>query len=435
MVGRSGRRADAKDHGMKVSVVGAGYVGVVTGLCLASTGNRVDCIEKDIGKVKSLNSGKPPFHEDGLGSLLEGNLRKGRFRALQSIMEGRDADVFLICVGTPSRRDGSLDIRNVRSAATDVGRAIRGRGGYPIVVLKSTVPPGTLESVLTHVLERSSGKRSGDGFGLASNPEFLREGNAIEDFLHPDRIVIGTHDDRAFGALSSLYRGIDAPLLRTSPTAAEMIKMASNAFLAARVSLINEIGNVCKGLGVDVREVAEGVGLDRRIGKEFLRAGCGFGGSCFPKDVRGLAAVAREHGIEPRMMDAIVGVNEAQPLRAVELLSRRMGIRGSRICVLGLAFKPGTDDVREAPSLKVVKELLRRGAEVRVHDYQAMDIFRKLVPEAASCRTVEECVRKSDAVLILTEWPGYADPSLYGDKLVIDGRGAVRTSNYEGVCW
>jgi UDPglucose 6-dehydrogenase len=233
----------------------------------------------------------------------------------------------------------------------------------------------------------------------------------------------------------SLYSGIDAPVVRVTPPAAEMIKLASNAFLAAKVSMINELGNVCKELGIDVREVAEGVGMDKRIGPDFLRAGCGFGGSCFPKDVKGLAAVAREKGIEPLMLDSIIDVNEKQPLRMVELLERHVKIEGSRIGVLGLAFKPGTDDVREAPSLRIVKELLRRGAKVYVHDYKAMDVFRKEVQMVTFCRTPKECVKLSDAVLIVTEWPGYSDPSLYGDKLVIDGRGVTRTSLYEGVCW
>jgi UDPglucose 6-dehydrogenase len=428
-------RATKKVERTKVSVIGAGYVGLVTGLCLADMGFEVVCIDAMSDKVHALSASTMPFHEEGLEAMLKRNLSSGRFRASSDMKGVEGTDITFICVGTPSRRDGTLDTRDVVSAASGVGRTIRKKDGYHVVAVKSTVPPGTLESQVIPKLERQSGKRHGEGFGAASNPEFLREGSAVQDFLHPDRIVIGTRDMMAYSAMLSLYSGIDAPLVRVTPPAAEMIKLASNAFLAARVSLINEIGNLCKELDIDVREVAEGVGMDRRIGKDFLRAGCGFGGSCFPKDVKGLAAMARQQGIDPFMLDSVVDVNEEQPLRMLKLLERHLRIKGSRIGVLGLAFKPGTDDVREAPSLKIVKELLRRGAEVFVHDYEAMDNFRQLVPDVKFCRTPEECVRRSDALLIVTEWPGYSDPSLYGDKLVIDGRGVTRTNEYEGVCW
>jgi len=432
---RRTNKASARAPGARVSVIGAGYVGLVTGLCLADMGCEVVCIDIDQEKVDSLNSSATPFHEQGLEVMLQRNLRLKRFRASHEIGDVAGTEVTLVCVNTPSRRDGSLDIKGVLSAASEIGKAISKKDGHHVVAVKSTVPPGTLESQVIPILERRSGKRHGEGFGAASNPEFLREGSAVKDFLRPDRIVIGTRDERAYSAMLSLYSSIDAPVVRVTPPAAEMIKLASNAFLAARVSMINELGNVCKELGIDVREVAEGVGMDRRIGQDFLRAGCGFGGSCFPKDVKGLAAVAREKGIEPLMLDSIIDVNEKQPLRMVELLERHMKIEGSRIGVLGLAFKPGTDDVREAPSLRIVKELLRRGAKVYVHDYKAMDVFRKEVQMVTFCRTPKECVKLSDAVLIVTEWPGYSDPSLYGDKLVIDGRGVTRTSLYEGVCW
>ena len=411
-------------------------MGLVTGLCLAESGFEVVCIESIRERVSALNSSTVPFHEDGLGTLLRSNLRSKRFIASNDMRSIKRTDMTLVCVGTPSRPDGSLDTKEVLSAASQIGRIIRDKPDYHVVAVKSTVPPGTLESKVIPLIERESGKKHGEeGFGAASNPEFLREGNAVHDFLHPDRIVIGTREHRAFGALSDLYAPIDAPMIKVTPPAAEMIKLASNAFLAAKVSLINEIGNVCKELGIDVREVAEGIGMDRRIGPDFLRAGCGFGGSCFPKDVKGLAEVTRRNGVEPLMLDSIIEVNEGQPLRMVELLERHMKIKGGKIGILGLAFKPGTDDVREAPSLRIAKELLRKGAKLYVHDFQAMDGFRREVPKAITCGSPEDCVRLSDAILVLTEWPGYADPSLYGDKLVIDGRGVTKTKEYDGVCW
>jgi UDPglucose 6-dehydrogenase len=429
------RKKPSSRSNMKVSVLGAGYVGLVTGLCLADMGKEVVCFDKIQDRVDALNDGLSPIHEKGLDGLLKKHLRTGRFQASCNINDIKDTNVTFICVGTPSRKDGSLDLSNVVVAVEDIAGAIKSKKAYHVIALKSTVPPGTVDGIVIPEMERCSGKKRGKGFGVVSNPEFLREGSAVEDFRNPDRIVIGTDDARARSVMLALYSEIESPVVLVTPSAAEMIKLASNAFLAARISLINEVGNICKTLDIDVREVAHGVGLDKRIGPDFLRAGCGFGGSCFPKDVRGLSALAREKGIEPVILDGLLKVNEAQPIRMIQLLEKHMSIEGKSIGVLGLAFKPFTDDIREAPSLKIVRELLSRGAKVMVHDYQAMDNFRREIPEVRFCKTPQECIELSDAVLLVTEWPGYATPSLYEDKLIIDGRGAIRTRNYEGICW
>jgi len=410
-------------------------VGLVTGLCLAELGHRVTCVDVVEEKVDSINSGVSPIFEIGLDELLERHLEAGSFRASTDRSMVTETDITFVCVGTPSRDDGSLDLTYLEEAAGDLGEMIRGKEEYHLVVVKSTVMPTTTERVVLPILEARSGKTAGEDFGVAMNPEFLKEGTAVEDFMNPDRVVIGALDERSAGTLRTLYSGFGCPVLEVDLSTAEMIKVASNAFLAAKVSFINEIGNLCKDMDIDVREVAVGMGHDGRISPHFLRAGCGFGGSCFPKDVRGLAAESRERGIEPVMLDALLRVNDRQPERLVEILESRMDIRGRRIAVLGLAFKPGTDDIRESRVIPLVKMLLARGAEVLCHDPRAMDNFRKVMPDVTFYPSAEECVRDSDAVVIATEWASFSDPEMYGDKLVIDGRGIVHTENYEGICW
>jgi UDPglucose 6-dehydrogenase len=328
-----------------------------------------------------------------------------------------------------------MDLMAVKRAAEDVGKALRKKSEYHVVVVKSTVVPTTTETVILPALERASGKKAGREFGLAVNPEFLKEGSAVKDFMKPDRVVIGALDKVSAKAVRTLYASFDCPIVKVDLSTAEMIKVASNAFLAAKISFINEIGDICKTLGIDVRDVAKGMGYDKRIGAQFLRAGCGFGGSCFPKDVSGLASEARRRGLDPVMLDSILEVNKTQPLKMIELLEKHMDVKGKKIAVLGLAFKPDTDDIRDARSKVIVKELLRKGAKVRCHDPKAMENFRREFPKLDYCSSPMECVRGSDAVMIITEWPEYADPGLYGSKLIIDGRGVVRTKNYEGICW
>ncbi len=420
---------------MRISIVGTGYVGLVTGLCFAELGNEVVCIDVVPAKVETIQQGHSPIYEPGVEELLERHLRSGRFHATLDMTEAASTDITFIAVGTPSREDGSLDLRHVASAAEELGEVLANKEGYHVVVVKSTVTPTTTSQVIGPILERASGKLIGKELGLASNPEFLKEGMAVKDFMEPDRVVIGASDQRAADVVKTLYSSFECPILVVPVDTAEMIKVASNSFLATKISFVNEVGNICKDMGIDMRQVAEGMGLDRRIGPLFLRAGCGFGGSCFPKDVAGLAAEAEQRGLEPRLMRAALDVNAAQPGRLLEILDRRMEVKGSTIAVLGLAFKPFTDDIREASSLKVVEGLIERGAMVRCYDPKAMDNFRKKYPQLHYCTSAEDCVSGSDAVIIVTEWPEFARPDLYGDRLVVDGRGVVKTPNYEGICW
>jgi UDPglucose 6-dehydrogenase len=423
---------------MKISIVGAGYVGLATGVGFASMGHSVICVDVDAERVRKLNRGEPPIYEPMLEEHLRRALEENRFEATTELGRAiRQSEVIFICVGTPSKSDGSMDPVFIEQASRDIGQAMRDRGGYPVVAVKSTVVPGTTEGVVIPLLERNSGKRAGAGFGVCVNPEFLREGQALSDFFNPDRVIIGELDGRSGDTLHQLYRDFKCPILRTDLRTAEMIKYASNAFLAAKISFINEIGNICKRLGIDVYEVARGMGLDRRISSHFLNAGIGFGGSCFPKDVRALMARARELGYEPRLLEAVMALNEDQPLRLLELLRKHLPhLRGRRIGVLGLAFKPGTDDVREAPSIRIVGELLREGAAVKAYDPKAMDNFRRIFPQLQYCGRAEE-VLDSDAVLILTEWEEFRRLD-YSGKVVIDGRRieeARKARVYEGVCW
>lgn len=407
----------------------------MTGLCYCEIGHEVLCVESDIEKMKSLRRGRSPIREAGVDGLLDKHLRSRRLRISGDTSDLDGTDFTFICVGTPLKKDGSLDLSAVREAAASIGEAIAVKEGHHIVVVKSTVPPTTTEELVLHSLETSSGKKAGRDFGLAVNPEFMKEGSAVEDFMKPDRIVIGGLDERSVEMVRGIYSSFTCPFVEVDLSTAEMIKVASNAFLASKVSFMNEIGNLCKVLGIDVRGVARGMGYDRRIGMEFLSAGCGFGGSCLPKDVSGLAFEARKRGQRPYLLESILKVNALQPLRMIQLLERHIDPKGRKVAVLGLAFKPNTDDIRDARSKIVVEELLRRGAAVKCHDPEAMDNFRKEFPDLEYCSSAKKCVRGSDAVMIVTEWPEYADPSLYGSKLVIDGRGVVRTENYEGICW
>ena len=419
---------------MYVSIIGTGYVGLVSGVCFAELGHRVLCVDTVKAKVESINSGTPPIFEEGLEEMLRRHLAAGSFRATADYSEVPDTDITFLCVGTPSHEDGSLDLKYLLKATEDLGKALAGKRGRHTVVVKSTVPPNTTRDVVGPLLLKTSGRSAGD-LGLAMNPEFLKEGMAVKDFLNPDRVVIGASDERTYDVVASLYERLQAPMLRTDLSTAEMIKMASNAFLAARISLVNELGNLCKSLGLDFREVARGVGMDPRVGPLFLKAGCGFGGSCFPKDVRSIRAQARSLDVRTDMLDATLSVNERQPRKVIELLEKRTEVYGSTVAVLGLAFKPGTDDIREASSLTVVAELLRKGAKVRTYDPQAMDNFRRQFPQITYCASAKECLKGADSALILTEWQEFSDPALYGSMLVVDGRGVTKTNNYEGICW
>ena len=422
---------------MKISIVGCGYVGCVTGVCFADMGNEVTLVDVDSDKVDFINEGRSPIYEPGLEALMQKN--RERVRATTNLRAAiHDTDITFVAVGTPSNADGSIDLTYVFRVCEEIGEVLREKEDFHIVIIKSTVFPGTTDDRVRHILEYTSGKKAGVDFGLGSNPEFLREGNAVHDFLSPDRIVIGADDPRTADALKALYASIDSRVLVASSRTAEMIKYTSNAILATKISFANEIGNLCKTIGIDSGDVFLGVGMDSRVSPAFFRTGIGFGGSCFPKDVRALVAGARAHGEDLRILDAVLKTNESQPLRLLALLKKHIpDLDGKTIGVLGLAFKPDTDDIRESRALPVITGLLSSGAGVIAYDPAAMDNFRRVFPQITYASSAG-AVLEADAVLILTEWKEFEDLD-YRGRIVIDGRRLEaprrQAAIYEGVCW
>ena len=444
---------------MNVSVVGSGYVGLVTATCLADRGHRVTCVDIDAGKVARINDADAPIHEPGLDELLDRNVQEGRLRATTDLRRAvHDSELSMIAVGTPYVGD-SIDLTAVKEASRQIGAALGELDRYHTVVVKSTVVPGTTDDVVAPLLAESSGGRPGEDFGVGMNPEFLREGEAVGDFMDPDRLVLGGIDDRTHRTLDELY-GVfpEVDRLFTTNKTAELIKYTANSLLATLISFSNEIGNLAAELdGVDVVEVMEGVHLDRRLSPiledgerirpgvlHYLEAGCGFGGSCFPKDVRALVAHARQARAPMEILDAVVKVNERQPGRVVDLLRKHHDpLRGVSVAVLGLAFKPGTDDVRESPALPVVEELVAEGADVRAYDPVARETARAALGDdgVTYADSMEACVEEAQAVLLLTAWEEFGRlPELLQDRaeppLVVDGRRFLdrdRVARYEGI--
>jgi len=425
---------------MRISVVGGGYVGLVSAVCFAELGHEVNLIEIDQMKVNAINQGRPTIYEKGLDEMLSAHADRNLV-ASSSYESIPDAKVTLICVGTPPGSDGAADLSMIGSAAKSIGMALRDCVGYHIVAVKSTVPPGTTEKLVKPAVLKYSGKAdSSTDIGFVMNPEFLREGLAVSDFMNPDRIVVGSSDQKAGDIFQEVYSGLEAPLVRTSLTAAEMIKYTSNAFLATKISFSNEIGNVCKRLGIDVYEVMKGVGLDHRINPHFLNAGAGFGGSCFPKDVSALMHLARDVGEEPVLLNAVVEINDRQPMRMIELLEKRVGdLLGKRIAIIGLAFKNDTDDARESRAIPVIMELRRRGADVAAYDPQACSSMRKIIPDIQYCANPSEALKMADACLVMTEWPQFSlldkEFDMMRSKVIIEGRRILSCNDAEGICW
>jgi len=443
---------------MKISVMGTGYVGLVSGTCLAERGHQVTCIDIRSEVVQEINAGRPPIHEIGLDNLLRSARDKGMLSATTDAKTAiLDSDVTLICVGTPTV-DGRMDMSQIVAAAKEIGSALASKRGYHVVAVKSTVLPGTTEGPVKAAIESHSGKKVGHGWGLCMNPEFLREGRAVEDFRVPDRIVVGATDSMTAEVFLNVYADFTCPKLVTTPRTAEMIKYVSNSLLATMISFSNEIGNMCSAVpGVDARLVWKGVHLDRRLTPingqvggaagvtEYLWHGLGFGGSCFPKDVAALRSFGRTVGEQTRMLDAVLDINTDQPLRMVALLEKELSLAGKTVAVLGLAFKPGTDDLRESPALPLVAELRKKGAKVLVHDPIAMPHAKKR-PEFRDVVFAEdwaEALRKSDACCLVTAWPEYRNiqptdfSKLMTRALVIDGRGVFEPAAMAaaGVVW
>ncbi len=391
---------------MNLCVVGSGYVGLVTGACLADFGMAVVGVDKDVAKVEALSRGEIPIYEPGLGTLVRKNMGQGRLAFSSDLGPAlENAQAIFIAVGTPPRADGSADLQYIRQVAEEIGAHLN---GYKVIVTKSTVPIGTGKMIEEIVTERSRGVHP---FAVVSNPEFLREGSAIEDFMQPDRVVIGSRDPRAVGLMLDIYsplRVADVPFVITDVESAELIKYASNGFLATKISFINEVAHLCERLGADVETVAHGMGLDKRIGPRFLHPGPGFGGSCFPKDARAVAQIAREQGLTFRIMEAVLEVNEATRRRMVEKIEEAFdGTAGKTVAVLGLSFKPETDDIRESPALALVEALCAAGARVRTFDPVAMPACQPLLPEVVFCESPYEAARDADGLVIVTEWNSF----------------------------
>ncbi|TMJ87555.1 MAG: UDP-glucose/GDP-mannose dehydrogenase family protein [Alphaproteobacteria bacterium] len=389
---------------MRIAMIGTGYVGLVSGACFSDFGHVVACIDKDPGKIRELQKGKLPIFEPGLDAIVASNVAAGRLSfTTEPAAAVRAADAVFLAVGTPSRRgDGFADLSYVYDAANEIAPEIE---GFTVIAIKSTVPVGTNDEVDAIVRKL----RPDADFSVVSNPEFLREGAAIEDFKHPDRVIVGTDDERARRIMRELYRPLfinETPMLFTGRRSAELIKYASNAFLATKITFINEMADLCEKCGADVQEVARGMGLDRRIAAKFLHAGPGFGGSCFPKDIAALAAIGERYDVATKIVSTVMAVNDARKRAMVTKVVSACGgsLQGKTIAVLGLTFKPNTDDMREAPSLVIVPSLEAQGARVRAYDPHGMAEARKLMPQLETTSDPYACIEGADAMLILTEW-------------------------------
>lgn len=388
---------------MHIAVIGTGYVGLVTGACFAEFGVDVTCVDVDKEKVEKLNNGVIPIYEPGLDKIVKKNAEAGRLNFTTDIKSGvEQARVVFLAVGTPPKVDGSPDMSFYQQAAKDVAESIN---GYKVLVTKSTVPVGTGKWLRDFVTENLKIKTE---FGVASNPEFLREGAAIEDFMRPDRVVIGSNEERAIDVMKELYRPlylIETPIVITSLEAAELIKYAANAFLATKITFINEIANLCDAIGCDVHDVARGMGMDRRIGSKFLHPGPGYGGSCFPKDTRALTTVADQFGVETQIVDAVIDANERQREAMIPKIEKLVGdLSGKNIGVLGLSFKPETDDMRESPAIDIINAIVSRGAKIRAYDPVAMDEARHFITGIEYATDEYDAIKDADALVIITEW-------------------------------
>jgi UDPglucose 6-dehydrogenase len=432
---------------MHVSVVGSGYIGTTIAAWFAELGHKVTNVDIDEGVVEAITAGEAPIHEPGLDELIA-EYGGERLRATTDYAEVRDSDVTFLALPTPSEDDGSIDLSMMKAGAESLGEAIRDKDDEHLVVVKSTVIPGTTEDIVTPIIEEASGKTAGEEFHIAMNPEFLREGFALDDFRNPDKIVSGATTDAAFDMLDRVYTPLieaadgEPAVVKTGIKEAEMIKYANNAFLATKISVINEIGNICKEYGVDAYEVADAIALDHRIDEHFLRSGVGWGGSCFPKDVDALRHAARERNYDPILLDATVAVNDRQPERMLDLLDDHVDVQGKRVAVLGLAFKPGTDDIRYTRAIPVIKGLQKRGADVVGYDPVATENMRDQFPEIEYAESARDALADAQGAMVVTGWDEFAALDDAFDQMaapvVIDGRRIIERRDgitYEGLTW
>lgn len=422
---------------VRICIIGTGYVGLVTGTCFAAKGHQVICVDNDTEKVATLKRGEMPIYEPGLAELVQENVAAGRLSFTESTEEGvGNSDVVFIAVPTPPQEDGSVDLSFIEKVAREIAASLT---SPKIIVDKSTVPVKTGEKV-TETIRRYSKSRV--EFDVVSNPEFLREGSAVEDLMHPDRIVIGVQSQRPVPTMKDIYAPFDAPVIVTDINSAELIKHAANSFLALKISYINAVSAICEASGANVQEVANGIGMDQRIGRAFLHAGLGFGGSCFPKDLSAFIKIAEQLGVDFRMLKEVQAINAEQRQRFLRKITDTLWVlREKRIGVLGLAFKNNTDDVRMSPAIDLCRELLAQGAELRVHDPKAMDKARPLLPEAEFVEDMNALAEGCDAIVVATEWDEFKKLDLerarkaMSHPIMFDGRNLFDPAEMERLGW
>lgn len=423
---------------MKIAVVGSGYVGLVTGTCFAETGNTVTCIDIDQRKIDLLKGGKIPIYEPGLDLLFDRNTKQGRLKFTTDLKEGIEgAQVIFLALPTPPGEDGSADLKYILTVAHDLGSILK---EYAVIIDKSTVPVGTAEKVVAAIAKNAT-----VDFDVVSNPEFLREGVAVEDFMKPDRVVIGTQSEKAIEIMEHLYEPLvrqGNPIIFMDEKSAELTKYAANAFLATKITFMNEIANLCELLGADVDMVRKGIGTDSRIGKRFLFSGIGYGGSCFPKDVQALAKSAKDANYDFGILNAVMNINETQKTKLIPKIKSYFGgsLKGKTIAIWGLAFKPNTDDIREAPALVNIEELIKEGANVQAFDPEAMDNVKGVIGDKISYGENQyDALKDADALLIITEWPVFRSPdfekikSLLAHNVIFDGRNLYKPSEMKKI--
>ncbi|GAA5050854.1 UDP-glucose 6-dehydrogenase AglM [Haladaptatus pallidirubidus] len=430
---------------MKLSIIGSGYVGTTVAACFAKLGHSVTNIDIDEEIVKQINSGTAPIHEPGLDDLVA-EYGGNQLRATTVYSAIQDTDTTFLALPTPSREDGSIDTSIIEAGARSLGETLGTKDDYHLVVVKSTVIPGTTEDVLASIIEETSGKTRGKHFDIAMNPEFLREGSAVKDFLNPDKVVFGAETKRANEQLTEIFDPLVAKsnpaVVETGIREAEMIKYANNTFLATKVSLVNELGNICKEYEVDAYEVMNAIGLDERIGERFLRSGVGWGGSCFPKDTAALVSAARDKGYEPSLVEAAIEVNDKQPKRLLELLESHIALPDKRIAILGLAFKPGTDDIRNSRSIPIIEGLQNKGAQIVAYDPVAAENMREQFPNIEYADTALMALRGADGALVVTDWDEFSalddEFEQMRNPVVVDGRRIITHNDnitYDGLTW
>lgn len=417
----------------KIAIIGSGYVGLVTGACFAELGNEVICVDNNEAKIANLENGKMPIYEPGLENLVSRNKREGRLSFAADVKEAvKSSDIIFICVGTPPKENGEPDLISVENVVKEIAQAA---DGYKLVVEKSTVPVQTA-SWLKQIMQ----KHLNHDFDIAVNPEFLREGSAVHDFMHPDRIIIGTESSRASASLSEIYKPLNAPILLTDINSAELIKHLSNAMLSQKISTINLAAQLCEKTNADIETVAKGVGMDRRIGPDFLKAGIGYGGFCFPKDLDALIHIIKKNGIDAGLFESVQKINTEARNNFTNKIEKALGnLKDRQIAVLGLAFKPNTDDMRFAPSIDIIRELQSKGARIRAYDPRAVENAKNIFKDIEYCKDSYEAAKDSDALVILTEWQEFKDidllrmKELLKQRIIIDGRNIFNKERMKGL--